>query len=246
MAEKSYFETVILTKDESLFELCRLGFKDGLAGAYQAGSLAQLKNILREKTISAVILDASSVRETMGLTIEDSVSKLAPSLSPRIIIAVLEQNAIPAQTVKLLEYGAHDVVMKPLRPRVLVEGIRALIRVFCPPPHKTRNIFASQNNFIVMDYQQRRCYAKDIGDDAVPSKKEIKFTKVEFQVLRLLLAGKGALVSYDDFRRHLWPTVQFSKEITHTLHQLVTNIRKKLSQTPVKIENLRGEGFRLS
>ena len=64
-------------------------------------------------------------------------------------------------------------------------------------------------------------------------------------MLYFLLQRKGAVVTYEDFRAHLWPTAGSSKEIVHTLHQLATNIRKKIASCPVKIENLRAEGFRL-
>lgn len=246
MPLKTHFEAVLLTKEEGLFNSFLSAFRDGEVGLSQAGTSGDLKTILREKPVNAVILDAAHTQGILSLTIEEAVARLSPLLAPRVILVLLERNAPAAQTVALLGAGAHEVSAKPVRPRILAEQIKALIRAYGPGPGRDQNIFSSPNNFLVMDYQKRRCFVKDLEEGLVPSKREIVFTKVEFQVLHLLLAGKGALVTYETFRRHLWPTARSHREIIHTLHQLVTNIRKKIGRAPVKIDNLRSEGFRLS
>ncbi|MDA8132747.1 MAG: winged helix-turn-helix domain-containing protein [Elusimicrobia bacterium] len=239
-------EAVILTRDEALLTTCRSRFADSRVGLTLARDQNGLRNALREKNIDAVILDAAHAPGVLDLDVEEAVSKLSSLLAPRVLMVLAEQEVLPEQVVKLLKLGAHDVVAKPVKPRILAEQLKALVRVFARKPRQGKKTLSSAANTLVMDYTARRCYIKEESVGLLSAKKEIKLTKIEFQVLYFLLQKKGAVVTYEDFRRHLWPTASSHREIIHTLHQLVTNIRKKLAYCPVRIENLRAEGFRLA
>jgi len=238
-------EAVLLTKDESLFTACRSRFEESHVDLTLARDSNGFKNALSKKTVGAVILDSACTSGILGLKTEDAVVKLSPLLAPRVIMVLAEQNILPEQIVRLLKLGAHDVVPKPVKPRILAEQLKALVRVFTPKEKHEKKVIASPSNTLIMDYPRRRCYIKEGINGSLSSKKDIRLTKIEFQLLYLLLQKKGAVVTYEDFREHLWPTASSSREIIHTLHQLATNIRKKIAFCPVKIENLRAEGFRL-
>ncbi len=239
-------ETLILTKDESLLTSCRSRFAESRVNLTLARDLNGFQNALRKKTVGAVILDSAYTHEILGLSTEEAVVKLSPLLAPRIILVLADQDIPPDQIVTLLKLGAHDVAPKPVRPRILAEQLKALVRVFARRQKHDEKTLSSPAKDLVMDYPRRRCQIKEADGGLLSLKKDVSLTKIEFQVLYFLLQKKGAVVTYDDFRGHLWPTASSSKEITHTLHQLVTNIRKKIASCPVKIENLRAEGFRLS
>ncbi len=239
-------ETVILTKDEGLFTACKLRFAESRVGLTLARDQNEFKTALREKTVDVVMLDEAYTGEILGLSAEDAVLKLAPLLASRVILVLAAPGILPDRVVKLLNLGAHDVIQKPLKPRILAEQLKALVRVFSSKHHRSKKILSSPSDLIVMDYPRRRCYINGVGGSLLLAKTEVRLTKIEFQVLYLLLQKSGAVVTYDDFREHLWPAAVTPKEIIHTLHQLVTNIRKKIAACPVKIENLRAEGFRLT
>lgn len=238
-------EAVILTKDESLFSACKSRFAESRVGVTLARDSNGFTNALREKPVGAVILDSACTAEILGLSAEEAVAKLSPLLAPRVIVVLAEQTILPEQVVRLLKLGAHDVVTKPLKPRLLAEQLKALVRVFVHKQKHDKKILASPSGALVMDYARRSCVVKDGRGGPLSIKRDVRLTKIEFQLLYFLLQRKGAVVTYDEFRDHLWPTAASSKEIIHTLHQLVTNIRKKLAACPVKIENLRADGFRL-
>ena len=238
-------EAVILTRDESLFTACRSRFAESRVGLTLARDSNGFKGALGKKDIGAVILDAACAAGILGLSAEEAVAKLSPLLAPRVIMVLADQNILPEQVVKFLKLGAHDVVPKPVKPRILAEQLKALVRVFARKQKRDKKILASPANALIMDYPRRRCYIKEGNGGPLSAKKDIRLTKIEFQLLYFLLQKKGAVVTYDDFREHLWPTASSSKEIIHTLHQLTANIRKKIASCPVKIENLRAEGFRL-
>jgi len=234
-------ETVLLTRDEALFTSCRLRFAESGVGLTLARNQAEFRSAMRDKGAGVVVLDGAHTDAMLGMGAEEAVAKLAPLLASRIIVVLAEAGAAPERVVRLLELGAHDVVQKPVRPRILAEQLKALVRVFARGGRPSRGLSAAPGDSLVMDYPRRRCYIKEEGG----SRRELKFTRAEFSVLHLLLQKKGAVVTYSDFRDTLWPDSGSYREITHILHQLVTNIRKKIAASEARIENLRAEGFRL-
>lgn len=237
-------ETILLTQDAALFTSFKPRFSESLITLAIARDSKEFKEALRGKPSAAVILDAACATSILGLTLEDSVRKLVSAMGARIILVLAEQGAASSMVVKLLELGAHDVVQKPVNPRILAEQLKALVRVFAREPHRDKGIVSSSMDALVMDYPRRRCYIKT-GTGPAADKEEVRLTKTEFQLLYLLIQKKGAVVTYENFAEHLWPTADSPKEISHTLHQLIANIRGKIASCPLKIENLRGEGFRL-
>lgn len=233
-------EAVLLTRDEALFTACRLRFAESGVGLTLARTQAEFRAALRERGAGVVVLDGAHTEGVLGMGTEEAVTKLSPLLASRVILVLAEAGAAPDRVVRLLELGAHDVVQKPVRPRILAEQLKALVRVFARGG-RPAGLSSAPGDSLVMDYPRRRCYIKEKGG----GRRELKFTRAEFSVLHLLLQKKGAVATYADFRDALWPDSGSYREITHILHQLVTNIRKKIAASAARIENLRAEGFRL-
>ncbi|MDD2804059.1 MAG: winged helix-turn-helix domain-containing protein [Elusimicrobiales bacterium] len=242
MPKETLLETVLLSTDDALFTSCRLRFSESGVGIALARDAASFREALRSAPAGAVILDAAHTGPILGLSTEDAVAKLARSLSSRVILVLAEPGVPPSMVVKLLELGAHDVVQKPLKPRILAEQLKALVRVFARSGKPQKKFTPAPGDLLAVDYPARRCFVRD-GEGGRP--REVRLTRAELQVVYLLLQKKGALAAYADFREALWPDADSARQITHILHQLVTNIRRKLAPAPVRIENLRAEGFRL-
>lgn len=235
-------EAVLLSTDDALFTSCKLRFAESGVGLTQARDQASFRQALRAAPVDAVILDSAHTGPILGLAAEDAVARLAPALTSRVILVLTEPGVPPPMVVRLLELGAHDVVQKPLKPRILAEQLKALVRVFAGRQGaRAKRLPASPGDNLTMDYAARRCYVRS-GDRP---RRELRLTRLEFQVVYLLLQRKGAVATYADFREALWPDAASPRQITHVLHQLVTNIRRKLTPSPVRLENLRAEGFRL-
>lgn len=235
-------EAIFLTRDSALFTAFRSRFAESGVALTMAADQGALARALREGASAAIVLDAASSQGTLGLQTEEAVARLAAMLGHRIILVLAEPAAPAAQVVKLLELGAHDVVQKPVNPRVLAEQLKALVRVFSRAPERKKSVIKAQAEALTMDYQRRRCYLRE---DAGGGRTEVRLTKLEFQVLYMLLQKKGGVITYEEFAEHLWPAAASYREITHVLHQVVTNIRRKTAASRARIENLRAEGFRL-
>lgn len=237
-AEK--LETVLLSRDEAAFTAWRLRFAESGVGVTLAKDLAALRAALRDRPVAAVLLDEAHAHETAGCAAEEAVKKLAPALAPRVLVVLAEPGDQAGRIVSFLELGAHDVAQKPVKPRILAEQLKALVRVFSRSRRDRKAVSASPGGALTMDFAARRCFVRDGGEG-----REVRLTRAEFHVLYLLMQKRGAVATYEDFRAALWPDAASPRQILHVLHQLVTNIRRKLAPSPVLLENLRAEGFRL-
>ncbi|PJA11444.1 MAG: hypothetical protein COX65_10440 [Elusimicrobia bacterium CG_4_10_14_0_2_um_filter_56_8] len=189
-------EIILLTKDEALLTACRARFAESRVNITPARDSNGFKSTLREKNIAAVILDSAYTYGIWGLTPEEAVVKFSPLLAPRVLMVLTDQFIPPAQVVKLLKLGAHDVVPKPVKPRLLAEQLKALVRIFSRKKKQDKKILSAAADALIMDYPRRRCYIKEEAAGRLfSSKKEIKLTKIEFQVLYFLLQKKGGVIT---------------------------------------------------
>lgn len=244
--QQPLLDTILLSRDDAMFTACKLRFAESRVGVTMARDAAGFKAALRERPAGVIILDAAGTLPILGLSPEEAVLKLSPLLASKLILVLAEPDTPPDRVVRLLELGARDVVLKPVKPRILAEQLKAMARASARGQKPDRKVLTSPTDLLVMDYPRRRCFVKEVNENLLATKRDIRFTKAEFQVLHLLLQKKGEVATYEDFRERIWPDAGSPREILHTLHQLVTNIRRKLAPCPVKIENLRAEGFRLA
>jgi two-component system, OmpR family, response regulator RegX3 len=129
-----------------------------------------------------------------------------------------------------LELGADDYVVKPFGFRELLARIRAVLRRSRADPSDGRLVAGA----LEMDLRSRRATLR--GD-------ELALTLKEFDLLALLAADPGTVVSRDHLLREVWNTDWFGSTKTIDVH--VASVRKKLGD-PRWIETVRGVGLRLA
>lgn len=133
---------------------------------------------------------------------------------PIIILSALGEES---DKVTGLELGADDYVTKPFSPRELVTRVKTILRRAqgargtVPEAYQFGTIHADFKKFQVL---------KD--------GKEIKFTAVEYKILRLLFANEGEPVSRHTILADIW-----SEDVTtRTVDTHIWNIREKLEDDP--------------
>jgi DNA-binding response OmpR family regulator len=150
------------------------------------------------------------------------------SLGQSVPVLILTARADEVDTVIGLDAGADDYVTKPFRLAELLARVRALLR---RGASETRIVQG-----VRIDTDARRAW---LGDD------EIELTSKEFDLLALLVAEAGKVVTREQIMRQVWDSKWWGS--TKTLDMHVSWLRRKLgddAHSPQFITTVRGVGFR--
>ncbi len=153
----------------------------------------------------------------------------------KVPIVVLSVRAGEAEKVAALDRGANDYVTKPFGIAELLARIRAALRtqadqVGAPP---------SEIDVGVLHIDLARHKVLLAGQ-------EVKLSRKEFEVLRVLAQNAGRIVTHRQLLREVWGPAQ--EDETHYLRVYIGHLREKLgddSASPRFIGNEPGVGYRL-
>ena len=134
-----------------------------------------------------------------------------------------------------LEIGADDYLAKPFNPRELVARLRAVLRRSRPqPPSEAGQLTAGS---IVLDLRTRH---------ATREGRELRLTGTEFQLLGLLVAAAGEVVSKETISLEVLGRKLLPWDRSVDTH--ISNLRGKLAgddRGSNPIRNIRGVGYTL-
>lgn len=136
-----------------------------------------------------------------------------------------------------LELGADDYLAKPVRPRVLLARIRALLRraETASPEHDERQIAVDQ-----LDINRS---TREVTFDGRP----VDLTSSEFELLWLLACSRGEVVSRDTLHQRILRTP--FDGLDRTIDLRISRLRRKLGddpRCPTLIKTVRGRGYLLA
>lgn len=154
------------------------------------------------------------------------------SRTPIVVLSVRESES---EKVQALDRGANDYVTKPFGIRELMARIRALLRGLGEDDHWPP-VFES--NGLLVDLSKREVYV---------DRKAVHLSNKEYQLLRLLVAHRGQVLTHPHILREVWGPEQQGE--THYLRVLVGQLRQKLGDDPARpryIVTVQGVGYRLA
>jgi two-component system, OmpR family, KDP operon response regulator KdpE len=153
-------------------------------------------------------------------------------------IIVLSARDAEATKVEALELGADDYVTKPFGMAELHARLRSVIRRAAgPAADPTGRVVAGDLVFDVSTHQ------------VSVSGQSVELTPREFEVLRVLLANRGRLVTRGRLLRAVWGEAYSGED--HYVHVYVSQIRRKLAAADRRgslrglIETEPGVGYRV-
>ena len=134
-------------------------------------------------------------------------------------ILVLSVRGDERSKVAALDAGADDYVTKPFGPEELLARVRAGLRRSLAGDHELRGQMSHGD--LVIDFDRRRVYRAD---------REIRLTPKEFDLLTVLVAHAGRVLTHRTILKSLWGAHGASQQ--EHLRVLVGQLRKKLEADP--------------
>ena len=153
-------------------------------------------------------------------------------------IIVLSARTDEADKVAALDMGANDYVTKPFGTAELMARVRVALRIQCQSAGHMERARKFHVNDLEIDYDQRRVSMKG---------EEIKLTQTEYNIVALLAAHAGKVMTYAEIIREIWGWTDSGS--TKKLQVNMANIRKKIGVKPGDnpyILNELGVGYRMN
>lgn len=140
------------------------------------------------------------------------------------IITFLTSRSEDYSQIAGLKAGADDYISKPIRPRLLINKVEALLR-----RHQTKTVTVN-NSDIEIDREKYQVNVK--GDNTILPKKE-------FELLDLLISKPGKVFSRDQIMSLIWGNDAIVGERTIDVH--IRKLREKLGNDYIR--TIKGVGY---
>ncbi|GLK89389.1 response regulator [Pseudomonas turukhanskensis] len=229
--EQEAWQILIVEDDERLAELTREYLQsNGLKVAIESDGAKAAARILRDQP-DLVVLDLMLPGED-GLSI---CRKVRPSYHGPILMLTARSDDM--DQVLGLEMGADDYVCKPVRPRVLLARIRALLR-------RSEGV----SEAAPVDNQRRLEYGVLVIDSAMREawlrEQSIELTSAEFDLLWLLASNAGRILSREEIFTAL-RGIEYDG-LDRSIDVRISRIRPKIGDDPMHprlIKTVRSKGY---
>ena len=181
-------------------------------------------NCLDKTTISLALLDVM-LPDMDGFSLCRKIK--ADDIAPVIFLTAKDEEK---DVVMGLELGADDYVIKPFRNMELLSRIKNVLR-----RNRSGNELTYAN--LKMNVDIRKLYKED---------NEIKLTKLEFEILKILLQNPKKVFTREEILSHIWDSAgNFVND--NTLTVTIKRLREKIGDKEGNIiVTVRGVGYRLS
>lgn len=146
------------------------------------------------------------------------------------IIVFLSARADDYTQIAGLDSGADVYFTKPIKPRLLISRIKALLRRRAFPANQILNGRLKIGN-LEIDFEKFCVYQKG---------KEINFTKKEFKLLELLTSTPGKVFKREEIIEKIWGREIVNGERTIDVH--IRKLRERLGDDSIK--TVKGIGYK--
>lgn len=148
-----------------------------------------------------------------------------------IAIAFLTARSEDYSHVAALDTGGDDYITKPIRPKVLVSRIQALLRRLNRIPNNTGTSNRLELGDLVIDSERVQ---------VIRAGKDISLAKKEFELLHLLASRPGKVFRREEIFTKVWGTDVIVTNRTIDVH--IRKIREKIGQDYIR--TIKGIGYK--
>ena len=188
---------------------------------------------MKQETIHLLILDLMMP----GMDGIHAMMKIRESSS--IPIIVLSAKSQDSDKILGLNIGADDYVAKPFNPLELVARVKSQLRRYTTlgtmQTAKEEHIYRTGG--LMVDDEK-----KEVTVDG----ETVKLTRIEYNILLLLIMNKGKVFSIDEIYERIWKEEAFCADNTVTVH--IRHIREKIEIDPKNPKYLKvmwGIGYKI-
>ena len=181
--------------------------------------------LAKQQQPSLIILDVQ-MPDMDGITTCEKIREI-PSLKETVVTFLTARSEDYSQ-IAGFEAGADDYITKPIRPKVLVSRVKALL--------KRRGITKDTDAII------------ELGDIVIDKEKhlttykgqQVIFAKKEFKLLKLLISKPGKVFTREEILEKVWGTDIIVGDRTIDVH--IRKLREKLADHYIK--TVKGVGYK--
>ena len=154
------------------------------------------------------------------------------NLLAEVPVVMLTARAGVEDRIKGLESGADDYLGKPFEAKELILRIRSILKRVNEQPKTADGILVSGN--VTLDEEN---HTVSIGKEIV------SLTVTEFKLLQYFLKRKGRVQTRENLLFGVW---KFDAEVeTRTVDVHIRRLRKKMDEADLRIQTVRGVGYKL-
>jgi two-component system alkaline phosphatase synthesis response regulator PhoP len=219
------YKVLIVDDEDDILEFVSYNLKKEGFRVFTASNGAEAMKIAKEHLPHLVILDVM-MPQVDGIEICRDMRQI-PSLN-NTIITFLTARSETYSVIAGLEAGADDYILKPIKPRVLVSKVNALLRRHAESMPKPSTF---QVGGLKIDAERYTVYLNDAL---------MVFPRKEFEILSLLASKPNKVFTREEIYSRIWAGEIIAGDRTIDVH--IRKIREKLNNDTIK--TIKGVGYK--
>ncbi len=235
MADTVY-NILVCDDDKEIVEAIEIYLMQEGYNVLKAYNGKQAMELLSKEDVHLIILDLM-MPELDGIHTTLEIRK--KSSIPIIILSAKSQDA---DKILGLNIGADDYVTKPFNPLELVARVKSQLRRYTTLGNISNGDGASQEHI----YRTGGLCVNDDRKEVTVDGESVKLTRIEYNILLLLIQNKGKVFSIDQIYEKIWKEEAFYADNTVTVH--IRHIREKIEIDPKNPKYLKvmwGIGYKI-
>ncbi len=215
---------LVVDDEKDILEFLSYNIKREGAKVYTASNGLAAIEVARKKKPDLILLDVM-MPEMDGV---ETCIQLRESIETKdIIIAFLTARSEDYSQIAGFEAGADDYITKPIKPRVLISRIKALLRrkniSDVEAPIELKSLSIDRDRYLV-----------------IKDEKELNLPKKEFELLALLISVPGKVFTRDHILSSVWGDDVVVGDRTIDVH--IRKLREKIGSPHIK--TIKGVGYK--
>ncbi len=215
---------LVIDDEEDILEFLSYNLKREGAKVYAATNGLKAIELAKSKKPDLILLDVM-MPEMDGM---ETCMQLRESVDTKdVVIAFLTARSEDYSQIAGFNAGADDYITKPIKPRVLISRIKALLRrkdmVSIDKPVELRTLSIDRERYLV-----------------IKDEKELSLPKKEFELLALLISVPGKVFTREHILSSVWGDDVVVGDRTIDVH--IRKLREKIGS--LNIKTIKGVGYK--